>query len=83
MGAIFLEISVSEKPGGSVGRSAFYSSSQKALQIGLVWFLPIFGSLLVAGVLWSNNDRGFPSRPPADLDAGAIAGTGDPISYEQ
>ncbi len=66
-----------------VGRSAFYSSRQKALQIGLVWLLPIFGSLLVGGVLWSNNDRSVPSRPPADLDAGAIAGTGDPISYEQ
>lgn len=66
----------------AIGRSAFYSSRQKAVQIGLVWLLPVFGSLLVGGVLWSNYDRS-PSRPPADLDAGAVVGTGDPISYEQ
>ena len=67
----------------AIGRSALYSSRQKALQIGLVWLLPVFGSMLVGGVLWSNYDRSSPPRHPANLDAGAIAGTGDPISYEQ
>lgn len=67
----------------ALGRSALYSSRQKALQMGLVWLLPVFGSMLVGGVLWSNYDRSAPPRNPADLDAGAIAGTGDPVSYEQ
>ena len=67
----------------AIGRSLLYSSRQKALQIALVWLLPVFGSMLVGGVLWSNYDRSFPRRHPADLEAGAIAGTGDPISYEQ
>jgi hypothetical protein len=68
----------------ATGRSALYTSRQKALQIGLVWLLPVFGSMLVGGVLWSNRDRSsYPPHPPADLDAGAIAGAGDPISYEQ
>ena len=67
----------------AVGRSALYSSRQKAVQFGLVWLLPVFGSMLVGGVLWSNYDRSFPPRHPADLESGAIAGTGDPISYEQ
>ena len=67
----------------AIARSAFYSSRQKTLQIGLVWLLPMFGSLLVGGVLWSNYDRSFPPRHDADLESGAIAGTGDPISYEQ
>jgi hypothetical protein len=35
----------------AVGRSDFYDSRQKTVQIGLVWLLPIFGLLLVAGVL--------------------------------
>jgi len=67
----------------AVGRSELYSSRQKALQIGLVWLLPLFGSMLVGGVLWSNYDRSSPPRHDADLASGAIAGTGDPISYEQ
>lgn len=67
----------------AIGRSALYSSRQKAMQMGLVWLLPMFGSLLVGGVLWSDFDRSLSPRPPADLDAGAIAGSGDPISYEQ
>ncbi|MDP9123340.1 MAG: hypothetical protein M3N82_01850 [Pseudomonadota bacterium] len=67
----------------AIGRSALYSSRQKAFQIGLVWLLPVFGSTLVGGVLWSNNDRSFSPRHAADLEAGAIGGTGDPISYEQ
>jgi len=40
-------------------------------------------AIQVAGVLWSNYDRSFSRRYPADLDAGVIGGTGDPISYEQ
>jgi hypothetical protein len=67
----------------AIGRSTLYSSRQKALQMGLVWLLPVFGSMLVGGVLWSNYDRSFPPRHPADLEEGSIAGTGDPISYEQ
>lgn len=67
----------------AIGRSALYSPRQKALQIGMVWLLPVFGSMLVAGVLWSNCDRSSPSSYPGDLDAGAIGGTGDPVSYEQ
>ena len=67
----------------AIGRSALYSSRQKAVQIGLVWLLPMFGSMLVGGVLWSNYDRSSLPRHPGDLDAGAIAGTGDPVSYEQ
>jgi hypothetical protein len=35
----------------AVGRSDFYDSRQKTVQIALVWLLPIFGLLLVAGVL--------------------------------
>lgn len=67
----------------AIGRSALYSSRQKAFQIGLVWLLPVFGSMLVGGVLWSNYDRSFSPRHAADLESGAIGGTGDPISYEQ
>ena len=67
----------------AIGRSALYSSRQKALQIGAVWLLPVFGSMLVGGVLWSHHDRSFHPQHPADLDTGAIGGTGDPISYEQ
>jgi len=66
----------------AIGRSALYSSRQKALQIGLVWLLPVFGSMLVGGVLWSNHDKSSRPRHPADLHAGAIAGTGDPTSHE-
>ena len=66
-----------------IGRSELYSSRQKALQIGLVWLLPLFGSMLVGGVLWSNYDRSSPPRHGVDLASGAIVGTGDPISYEQ
>ncbi len=38
----------------AVGRSDLYDFRQKAVQIALVWLLPIFGLLLVGGVLWSN-----------------------------
>ncbi len=41
----------------AVGRSDFYDSGQKKVQIALVWLLPIFGLLLVGGVLWSNYER--------------------------
>ncbi len=41
----------------AVGRSDFYDSRQKRVQIALVWLLPIFGLLLVGGVLWSNYER--------------------------
>ena len=67
----------------AIGRSALYSSRQKAFQIGMVWLLPVFGSMLVGGVLWSNHDRSFSPRHAADLESGAIGGTGDPVSYEQ
>ena len=67
----------------AIGRSALYSSRQKAFQIGLVWLLPVFGAMLVGGVLWSNYDRSFSPRHATDLESGAIGGTGDPISYEQ
>lgn len=45
----------------AIGRSDFYDSRQKTVQIALVWLLPIFGVLLVGGVLWSNYER--PSTP--------------------
>ena len=41
----------------AVSRSEFYDSRQKTVQIVLVWLLPIFGLLLVGGVLWSNYER--------------------------
>jgi cytochrome c-type biogenesis protein CcmH/NrfF len=41
----------------AVGRSELYDSRQKTVQIALVWLLPIFGLLLVGGVLWSNYER--------------------------
>ena len=41
----------------AVGRSDFYDSRQKTVQIVLVWLLPIFGLLLVGGVLWSDYER--------------------------
>jgi hypothetical protein len=41
----------------AIGRSDFYDSRQKAVQIALVWLLPIFGLLLAGGVLWSNYER--------------------------
>lgn len=41
----------------AVCRSYFYDSRQKMVQIALVWLLPIFGLLLVGGVLWSNYER--------------------------
>jgi len=44
----------------AVGRSSFYDSRQKTVQIALVWLLPIFGLLLVGGVLWSNYERPSP-----------------------
>jgi len=66
----------------AIARSALHSPSQKAWQVGLVWLLPVFGSMLVGGVLWSNHDSSVPPRHTADFEAGAIAGTGDPIGYE-
>ena len=47
----------------AVGRSDFYESRQKTVQIALVWLVPIFGLLLVGGVLWSNY-----ARPPSTGD---------------
>jgi hypothetical protein len=41
----------------AVGKSDFYESRQKFIQIFLVWLLPILGILLVGGVLWSNYAR--------------------------
>ncbi len=41
----------------AVGRSDFYDSRQKGVQIALVWLLPLFGLLLVGGILWSNYER--------------------------
>lgn len=41
----------------AVSRSDFYDSRQKIVQIALIWLLPIFGPLLVGGVLWSNYER--------------------------
>jgi hypothetical protein len=41
----------------AVGRSDFYDFRQKAVQIALVWLLPLFGLLLVDGILWSNYER--------------------------
>jgi hypothetical protein len=38
----------------AVMRSDFHGSRRKAVQIAWVWLLPIFGLLLVGGVLWSN-----------------------------
>jgi hypothetical protein len=45
----------------AVGRSDFYDSRQKTVQIVLVWLLPIVGVLLVGGVLWSNYARPSPT----------------------
>ena len=67
----------------AIGRSEFYTSRQKTLQIGLVWLVPVFGSILVGGVLWSNRDCSLSPRHAADPDQGAVAGASDPISYEQ
>ena len=41
----------------AVCRSDFYESRQKIFQVALVWLVPIFGLLLVGGVLWSNYAR--------------------------
>ena len=41
----------------AVGRSDFYDSRQKKVQIALVWLIPVFGLLLVGGILWSNYER--------------------------
>ncbi len=41
----------------AVGRSDLYDARQKAVQIALIWLVPIFGLLLVGGVLWSNYER--------------------------
>jgi hypothetical protein len=40
-----------------VARSDFYDARQKAVQIALIWLLPVVGLLLVGGVLWSNDER--------------------------
>ncbi len=41
----------------AVGRSGFYDSRQRKVQIALIWLLPILGVLVVGGVLWSNYER--------------------------
>ncbi len=41
----------------AVGRSDLYDPRQKAVQIAMVWLFPIFGLLLVGGILWSNYER--------------------------
>jgi len=41
----------------AIGRSDLYDARQKAVQIALVWLLPIIGLLLVVGILWSNYER--------------------------
>ena len=51
----------------AVGRSDFYDSRQKRVQIALVWLFPIFGLLLVGGVLWSNYERPSPAGDRAEL----------------
>lgn len=63
----------------AVARSVFYSAKQKLVQGGLVWLLPLFGSLLVGMILWSNHDRAFLSRHPPDIEPGDVALSSDPI----
>jgi hypothetical protein len=67
----------------SVGRSDFYESRQKTVQIALVWLFPIFGLLLVGGVLWSNYAK--PSlagdHPEHKIPDFALAGRG-PDDYQ-
>jgi len=64
-----------------VGRSVLYSPKQKAVQIGLVWLLPIFGLLLVGGVLWSNHDKQPSGRQPPEVEVGDIGWSSDPIHF--
>jgi len=67
----------------TVGRSDFYESQQKAIQIALVWIVPIFGLLLVGGVLWSNYARPSPAgdHPEHKIPDFAVAGRG-PDDYQ-
>lgn len=45
----------------AVRHSEFYDTRQKVVQIALVWLLPLFGLMLVGGVLWSNYERPSPT----------------------
>jgi len=45
----------------TVGHSEFYDTRQKVVQIALVWLLPLFGLMLVGGVLRSNYERPSPT----------------------
>jgi hypothetical protein len=45
----------------AVGHSEFYETRQTIVQIALVWLLPLFGLMLVGGVLWSNYERPSPT----------------------
>lgn len=68
----------------AVLRSVFYSAQQKAVQLGLVWLLPLAGPLLVGMVLRSNHDQTFLSRHPPDVEPGDVALSSDPIDvYDQ
>jgi hypothetical protein len=51
----------------AVGRSGFYSTRQKTVQIALVWLVPFFGLLLVGGVFWSNYERPSSTGGPQEL----------------
>jgi hypothetical protein len=56
-------------------RSAVYSTSQKRLQLALVWAVPLVGAILVLSV-WAH-DRKSASRDPVRYDEGSwLAGIG-------
>lgn len=61
----------------AVGRSNFYDVRQKAVQIALIWLLPVFGLLLVGGVLWSNYERPSPIGDPPEHVIADFVGLGD------
>ncbi len=62
-----------------VGRSVLYSSKQKAVQIALIWVVPVFGALLVGGVLWSNSDKRAHVRQSPDVEVGDVGWSSDPV----
>lgn len=45
-------------------RSTVYSASQKALQLTLVWVLPLLGATLVL-IVWAHDRRASSARDPA------------------
>ncbi len=49
-------------------RSGVYSGSQKTLQLGLVWLVPLVGAILVLSV-WAH-DRNSAARDPARHEEG-------------